>query len=131
MWKAFAPLLILVVATVAPLTSAGEGKYSTKYDNVDLDEILNNDRLFNNYMDCLLDDGDERCTPEGKDLKVFIPDALQTDCAKCNDKQKARVDKVIKFIRDNKKDGLEKLKAKYDPDGTYFEHYERHLKEHA
>ncbi|XP_046982433.1 ejaculatory bulb-specific protein 3-like [Schistocerca americana] len=129
MWKAFAPLLILVVATAAPLTSADEGKYSTKYDNVDLDEILNNDRLFNNYIDCLLDDGDERCTPEGKELKGVIPDALQTECSKCSDKQRARVDKVVKFIKENKKEVFQKLKAKYDPDGTYFEHYERHLKE--
>ncbi|XP_049838245.1 ejaculatory bulb-specific protein 3-like [Schistocerca gregaria] len=129
MWKASAPLLILVVATAVPLTSADEGKYSTKYDNVDLDEILNNDRLFNNYLDCLLDEGDERCTTEGKELKGVIPDALQTECSKCNEKQKARVDKVVKFIKDNKKDAFEKLKAKYDPDGTYFERYEHHLKE--
>lgn len=42
-------------------------KYTTKYDNIDLDSILNSDRLLNNYVNCLLDVGS--CTPDGKELK--------------------------------------------------------------
>lgn len=41
--------------------------YTTKYDNVDLDEILANDRLFSNYYKCLLDQGN--CSPDGAELK--------------------------------------------------------------
>ncbi|CAG9835614.1 unnamed protein product [Diabrotica balteata] len=46
-------------------------KYSTKYDNIDLDEILKSDRLLNNYIACIMDRGS--CTPDGKELKAQEP----------------------------------------------------------
>lgn len=44
-----------------------DDRYTTKYDNVDLDTILTSDRLLKNYVNCLLDKGS--CTPDGKELK--------------------------------------------------------------
>lgn len=44
-----------------------DAQYTTKYDNVDLDEIVQNERLLKNYVDCLLERG--RCTPDGLELK--------------------------------------------------------------
>lgn len=44
-----------------------EDKYTTKYDNIDLDTILASDRLLKNYVNCLLEKGS--CTPDGKELK--------------------------------------------------------------
>lgn len=41
--------------------------YTTKYDGVDLDEILASERLLAGYVNCLLDKGP--CTPDGKELK--------------------------------------------------------------
>lgn len=46
---------------------ADEQKYTTKYDNIDLDEILKSDRLLKNYVNCLLEKG--KCTPDGAELK--------------------------------------------------------------
>lgn len=51
-------------------TSADDGKkenYETKYDNIDLDELLKNDRLRKNYVKCLLNQGP--CTPDAQELK--------------------------------------------------------------
>lgn len=42
-------------------------QYDTKYDDIDLDEILNSERLLNNYINCLLNMGP--CTPDGQQLK--------------------------------------------------------------
>lgn len=42
-------------------------KYTTKYDNIDIDRVLHSKRLMRNYVNCLLDKGP--CTPEGKELK--------------------------------------------------------------
>jgi hypothetical protein len=36
-------------------------------DNIDIDDILKNDRLLKNYVNCVLDKGN--CTPEGERLK--------------------------------------------------------------
>lgn len=44
-----------------------EEKYTDKYDNIDLDEILSNKRLLMAYVNCVLDKG--KCSPEGKELK--------------------------------------------------------------
>lgn len=68
------------VLCVLSVVSAQE-KYTTKYDGVNLEEILKSDRLFNNYYKCLMDTG--RCTPDGNELKRTLPDALKTDCSKC------------------------------------------------
>ncbi|MCH1932606.1 A10/OS-D family protein, partial [Shewanella sp. A25] len=83
-----ASLLFVSVALAAP-----EG-YTTKWDNINLDEILHNDRLMDKYVDCLLDEGDDKCTPDGKELKKILPDALETGCSKCNEKQKKGADKA-------------------------------------
>jgi hypothetical protein len=58
-----------------------------------------------------------------------VADALQTDCAKCTDKQKEGAEKVIKFLYKNKPTEWKELQEKYDPDNTYLKKYEDKLKE--
>lgn len=78
----------LFVATFIVLVGAAlaADQYTTKYDGVNLEEILKSDRLLNNYYKCLMDTG--KCTPDGNELKRRLPDALKTDCSNCkfNDK---------------------------------------------
>uniref|UniRef100_A0A1Q3FSS0 Putative insect pheromone-binding family n=1 Tax=Culex tarsalis TaxID=7177 RepID=A0A1Q3FSS0_CULTA len=96
-------------------------EYDTKYDNVDLDEIFRSTRLLNNYMKCLKNLGP--CTPEGKELKENLPDALSNDCAKCSEKQKAGASKVIHFIVENRRDDFGALEKLYDPTGEFRRKY--------
>ncbi|CAH0713341.1 unnamed protein product, partial [Brenthis ino] len=91
--------------------------YTSKYDGVDLDEILASDRLLAGYVNCLLDKGP--CTPDGKELKMNLPDAIENDCKKCTDKQKVGADKVMHYIIDHKPEDWDKLENKYNSDGTY------------
>ncbi|XP_049820509.1 ejaculatory bulb-specific protein 3-like [Aethina tumida] len=100
---------------------AGDEKYTTKYDNVNLNDVVANERLLKNYVDCLLEQGS--CTPDGQELKRNMPDAIETDCSKCSDKQKEGSDFIIKFLIDNKPDYWELLEKKYDPSGSYKEKY--------
>lgn len=58
---------LCMVALVSVVAARPDTKYTTKYDNVDLDEILKSDRLLNNYIKCLLEQG--KCTPDGQELK--------------------------------------------------------------
>ncbi|KAJ8872136.1 hypothetical protein PR048_025738 [Dryococelus australis] len=49
-----------VLAAVCPAgpggqDTPGEDKYTTQYDNVDIDAILNNERILKNYVNYLLD----------------------------------------------------------------------------
>lgn len=68
MQNCFVICLAVALVAVGNAVPAGKSqKYTTKYDNVNLQDILRNDRLFNNYYKCLLDNGP--CTPDGQELK--------------------------------------------------------------
>lgn len=41
--------------------------YTTKYDNIDVDQVLASKRLVTSYVQCLLDK--KPCTPEGAELR--------------------------------------------------------------
>jgi hypothetical protein len=63
-------LLFVILAAVALAEAARvrrDDKYTTKYDNINVDEILESDRLRNNYINCVLEKG--KCTPEGTELR--------------------------------------------------------------
>ncbi|KAL2719588.1 ejaculatory bulb-specific protein 3 [Vespula squamosa] len=104
-------------------------KYTTKYDNIDVDQILKSDRLLNNYVNCLLDVGN--CTPDGHELKKSLPDALANGCNKCSEKQKAGSEKVIRYLVNQRPKLWEKLSAKYDPTGEYKEKFQNEAEKHG
>ncbi|KAL0869941.1 hypothetical protein ABMA27_006132 [Loxostege sticticalis] len=102
-----------------------EEKYTDRFDDINFEEILANRRLLVPYLKCVLDKG--RCTPEGKELKVHIQDAMQTACAKCTDKQKVGARRVVNHIREKEQEYWEELLSKYDPKGEYKSIYEPFL----
>lgn len=66
MKNAISVILALALSVAAYGAPEGE-KYTTKYDNVDLKEILKNDRLFNSYYKCVMGKG--TCSPDGQLLR--------------------------------------------------------------
>nr|QFR36144.1 chemosensory protein 17 [Conogethes pinicolalis] len=102
-----------------------EDKYTDRFDSLNVDEIVANRRLLVPYIKCALDRG--RCTPEGKEMKAHIQDAMQTACKKCTDKQKAGARQVVNHIKDNEKIYWDELTNKYDPKGEYKPVYEAFL----
>ncbi|KAF7283888.1 ejaculatory bulb-specific protein 3-like [Rhynchophorus ferrugineus] len=124
--KSFVLSFAVLVALVGLAMGKPADTYTTKYDNIDLDQILKSDRLLRNYLNCLLEKG--KCTPDGSELKRVLPDALETECSKCNEKQKDGARKVIHFLIDNKRPWWNELAVKYDPDGTYLKKYEAEAK---
>ncbi|XP_050464331.1 ejaculatory bulb-specific protein 3-like [Cataglyphis hispanica] len=112
----------LILASLMMILVTAE-KYSRKYDEVDVDKILQSNRILNNYIRCLLDEGP--CTAEGRALRKILPDALTTDCSKCNDDQKAVAEKVIHHLKTKRSKDWDRLVAKYDPHGEYKKSYEK------
>lgn len=58
----FALVLVVLVGV-----AAADDLYTTKYDGVDVDSILKNDRLLNSYFNCIMEKG--KCSPDGTELK--------------------------------------------------------------
>ena len=92
-------------------------KYSTKYDNFDVETLISNDRLLKAYINCFLEKG--RCTPEGADFRKALPEAVETTCAKCTEKQKNNIRKVIRAIQQKHPKQWEDLVQKTDPSGNH------------
>lgn len=60
--KSVAVILLMAFATLVVAQD-----YTKKYDNVNIESALSNDRVLTNYIKCLLDKG--ACTREGRELK--------------------------------------------------------------
>jgi hypothetical protein len=60
-------LFVLLIATITQQVVSAPDKYTTRYDNIDIDGILKSERLLRNYFNCLVDKGP--CTREGLELK--------------------------------------------------------------
>lgn len=58
-------LLILLISLVT--LAVADEKYTRKYDDVNVDKILQNNRVLTNYIRCLMDEGP--CTAEGRELR--------------------------------------------------------------
>ncbi|RZF35332.1 hypothetical protein LSTR_LSTR003772 [Laodelphax striatellus] len=115
-------LVVAVVALfcVSAVLAKPADKYTTKYDNIDLDEVLSNQRLFDSYFKCLMGG---KCTPDGQELRDALPDALATACQKCSEKQREGTEKVMKFLIEKKPTEFAELEKKYDPQGSYRQKY--------
>lgn len=119
-------LVLCALVAIAVARPDGE-KYTTKYDSIDIDSILSNERLSNNYVNCLLEKG--KCNEEGNTLKQVIPDALITGCTKCSEKQRESIRKVVQHLVKKRPADWDALLAKYDPNGTYRHNYQKYLDE--
>ncbi|XP_030749778.1 ejaculatory bulb-specific protein 3-like [Sitophilus oryzae] len=113
---------IVFLGVIVALAWGQESPYTTKYDNVDVDKILKNDRVLSNYIKCLMEEGP--CTPEGRELKKTLPDALASGCTKCNEKQRTNTEKVIRHLMNRRAKDWERLSKKYDPEGVYKAKYD-------
>nr|XP_026493432.1 uncharacterized protein LOC113398758 [Vanessa tameamea] len=101
-----------------------EDKYPN--DEIDLTEVLGNDRLITSYSKCLVNKGP--CTPEVKKLKDKLPEALETRCAKCTDKQKEMGRQLVNEVKTKHPEIWKELVAHYDPQGKYKEAFAEFLK---
>ncbi|CRL03241.1 CLUMA_CG016200, isoform A [Clunio marinus] len=117
----FAFYCVVAIILIAGCLCDETETYDVKYDNVDIDEILKSERLLTNYINCLLDEGP--CTEDGRELKETLPDAIQTDCSKCSEKQKEGSTKIMHYIIDNRPEDWERLEEIYDESGHYRTEY--------
>lgn len=60
-------ICLVLMAAIVLVAARPDESYTSKFDNINVDEILHSDRLLNNYFKCLMDEG--RCTAEGNELK--------------------------------------------------------------
>ncbi|XP_022112610.2 allergen Tha p 1-like [Pieris rapae] len=119
--------MLAVCFLVYIVTPALSDYYSPRYDDFDINPLIENDRILVSYSKCFLDQGP--CTPEAKDFKKVIPEALESSCGKCTPKQKQLIKTVIKAIMAAHPDTWDQLVNKYDGEKKYREEFNKFLKE--
>ncbi|XP_011701602.1 PREDICTED: ejaculatory bulb-specific protein 3-like [Wasmannia auropunctata] len=100
-------ILTIVVVTLACVLGAEE-TYSDRYDDVDIEGILANQKLREQYYNCFI--GNAPCrTADAKFFSGVLGEAMQTQCKKCTEKQKALLDRMADWYTTNKPDAWEAL----------------------
>lgn len=59
--------VLIALCCVMAVVYSQDDKYTDKYDNINIQEILENKRLLKSYANCILDKG--KCNAEGKELR--------------------------------------------------------------
>nr|AND82444.1 chemosensory protein 2 [Athetis dissimilis] len=117
---------VLVLCLLVAAVCARPETYDTRYDNFDVESLVENVRLLKSYAHCFLSSGP--CTPEGSAFKKSIPDALQTGCGKCSPKQRHLIRVVVKGFQTKTPDLWQQLVKKEDPNGQYKEIFTKFLR---
>lgn len=60
---------LFAISTVVCVYGRPEEHYTDKFDNIDVDQVLSNDRLLKRYVDCLLERPNVKCPSEALELK--------------------------------------------------------------
>nr|QRF70947.1 chemosensory protein [Semiothisa cinerearia] len=122
-------LLILLVLVAVAAAAPNDNHYDPKYDNFNIQELLDNRRLLCAYAKCFTGEG--KCTAEGHDFKKWIPEGSKNGCAKCTEKQKKLVAKFISGIQVHCAEEWEKLNKQGDPEGKHQDELKTFLDEYS
>nr|ALG36157.1 chemosensory protein 4 [Sclerodermus sp. MQW-2015] len=91
---------ILLFSFVFLQYSFAEEMYSDKYDNIAIEDILNNDKVREEYYNCFMDTG-PCVTEDAAYFKGNFVEAMATQCKKCTQKQQENFEKVIVWYTEN------------------------------
>ncbi|KAL6444088.1 hypothetical protein ACFW04_001795 [Cataglyphis niger] len=116
--------ILLSIFVFSGLVSGTE-IYPDAYNNVDVDAILNSERLLHQYMDCILEKGS--CTADARSLKRELPEAVATACEKCNLKQRQGARKISNYLKEHKPELWTAFLEKYDPNKEYIANFKEFL----
>ncbi|XP_063626763.1 allergen Tha p 1-like [Cydia splendana] len=118
-------VVLSVLAAVAFARPDDGDHYDSKYDNFDVQTLIDNPRLMKAYTKCLLSKGS--CTAEGASFKKILPEAVATTCAKCTPKQRQIVRTVIRALQKQMPNDWDQLVKLHDPEGKYKESFGKFL----
>ncbi|XP_076242801.1 ejaculatory bulb-specific protein 3-like [Calliopsis andreniformis] len=100
-WKTLRYLVFVLLQILVVVLA--EEKYSSKYDDINVDNILANSRLRNQYVNCYL--GTSTCvTADARYFKGIFPEAFVTKCRKCTQKQEEFFSKITIWFTEHEPD---------------------------
>ncbi|XP_070169011.1 ejaculatory bulb-specific protein 3-like [Polyergus mexicanus] len=102
---------LVTLIGIALLCVFAEELYSDKYDYIDVKEILNNNKLQDQYYQCFMETGP--CpTADAKFFKEIGSELFQTKCKKCTEKQKEMLNIIVDWYTKNEPEQWQKFVKK-------------------
>ncbi|KYN04241.1 PREDICTED: ejaculatory bulb-specific protein 3-like [Cyphomyrmex costatus] len=101
----------VTIISIVLMCVLAEEFYSNQYDNIDVASILQNDKLREQYYNCLMETGPCR-TADAKFFKEVASEVLQTKCKKCNERQKEIMNSIVDWYTKNRPEQWEAFVAK-------------------
>ncbi|XP_012533235.1 ejaculatory bulb-specific protein 3 [Monomorium pharaonis] len=102
---------IVTIISIALMCVVAEELYTDKYDDLDVVNILQNDKLRGQYHGCFMETS-PCVTADAKFLKDIFFDALQTKCRRCTEKQKEQMNLIVEWYTKNKPEEWEGIVAR-------------------
>ncbi|KYN42160.1 Ejaculatory bulb-specific protein 3 [Trachymyrmex septentrionalis] len=103
---------IVTIIVITLICVLAQELYSDRYDKVDAENILQNNRLRDQYYNCFM--GNAPCTTaDAKFFKEIIIEAFRSKCKKCTEKQKEMMNLVQDWYKKNKPEQWKAFVAKY------------------
>nr|QJT73562.1 chemosensory protein 3 [Encarsia formosa] len=104
-------LVAFLVAGILADEEARRGLYSSEFDNLDVEAILNDDAERDKYYACLMDTGP--CHSEAAVFfKDLVPEVVVTSCKYCTPRQLEIFGKIVTWYIDNKSKEWKELVVK-------------------
>ncbi|XP_060871068.1 ejaculatory bulb-specific protein 3-like [Metopolophium dirhodum] len=95
--------------------TAPSGYYVSTYDNLDVGQLLRNQKVVSSFFKCFVNEGP--CTPDGKLVKAYLlPEIIRTVCGKCTPRQKDMARQVLRYIYTHRRADFDKIMLIYDTD---------------
>ncbi|XP_012218566.1 ejaculatory bulb-specific protein 3 [Linepithema humile] len=108
---------IVLIGIALACVVAEEELYSNQYDDIDIKAIFENEKLRQQYYNCFMEIAPCKTAPL-KFYKEIFPEAFQTQCKKCTEKQKKHMEYIIDWYTTNKPNDWNALVTKIVQDLT-------------
>lgn len=114
-------ILVLMAssASAAPKEKDPERKALYRLEYIDIEKVLDNNRMLTNFIRCFLRKGP--CSPEARDFRKLLPKLAKTMCSDCSPRQRFIIKKVFKHLMEERPKEWELLMDRFDPQRKYAE----------
>ncbi|XP_058799834.1 putative odorant-binding protein A10 [Phymastichus coffea] len=92
--------------------------YPISWTKVNYKPVIDNERLFRKYKQCLLVDKTTGCPRDVLQLKKIIPEVLETMCAKCLPVHIERFKEAVEYICKKRRADYDEVRKSKDPNGS-------------
>ncbi|KAG5311827.1 PEB3 protein, partial [Acromyrmex insinuator] len=103
---------VVTIIVITLICVLAQELYSDRYDKVNAENILQNNRLRDQYYNCFMEKA-PCITADAKFFKEIIVEAFRSKCEKCTERQKEMMNLIQDWYKKNKPEQWKAFVTKY------------------